>query len=69
MKTAPKGFSKDWEYIELVRPKDYYVPHYLNDREVVAKNFLGNAINMFKIGKPFMDFINYTIDEFDATGN
>lgn len=63
VKTAPKGFSKDWEYIDLIKPKDYYSSHRLTDREVVSKNFLKKAVGIFKIGKPFMDFINYTIEE------
>lgn len=67
VKTAPKGFSKDWEYIELVKPKDYYTSLDLKDREVVSKNFLKKAIQIFKTGKPFMDFINYTVDEMNET--
>lgn len=63
VKTAPKGFSKDWEYIELVKPKDYYVSHDLSDKEVVSKKFVKKAVEIFKAGKPFMDFINYTVDE------
>ena len=69
VKTAPKGFSKVWEYIDLVKPRDYYCSHNLKDREVVSNNFLKKAIIMFKIGKPFMDFINYTIDEFNEPEN
>ena len=65
VKTAPKGFSKDWAHIELVKPKDYYTSHVLTKREVEAKNFLNKAVEIFKIGKPFMDFINYTVDEYD----
>lgn len=63
VKTAPKGFSKDWEYIELIRPKDYYTSHPLISKEVTAKNFSRKAIDIFKTGKPFMDFINFTIEE------
>lgn len=69
VKTAPKGFSKDWEYIHLVKPKDYYLPHPLSDKELMAKNFLKKALEIFKTGKPFMDFINYTIDELDENRN
>ena len=65
VKTAPKGFSKEWEYIDLVRPKDYYCSHSLTDKTVVSKNFLNKALKIFKTGKPFMDFINYTVDEMD----
>ena len=64
VKTAPKGFSKDWEYIDLVRPKDYYTSHSLKSKEVMAKNFSETVLEIFKTGKPFMDFINYTVDEF-----
>lgn len=63
VKTAPKGFSKDWEYIDLVKPKDYYTSCSLKTKDVVSKNFSKKAVNIFRIGKPFMDFINYTIDE------
>lgn len=63
VKTAPKGFSKDWDYIDLVRPKDYYTSHSLKSKEVIAKNFSETALEIFKTGKPFMDFINYTVDE------
>ena len=35
VKSAPKGFSKDWEYIELVKPKDYYASHQLTNVEMV----------------------------------
>lgn len=63
VKTAPKGFSKDWEYIELVKPKDYYAVHPLSKQEVVSKNFSQRVVEIFKAGKPFKDFINFTIDE------
>ena len=64
VKSAPKGFSKDWEYIELVKPKDYYTSHELKDKEVCSRNFMQKAVSIFKAGKPFMDFINYTVDDF-----
>ena len=65
MKTAPKGFSKDWEYIDLVRPKDFYTSFSLKSNEVKSKNFSKKAVEIFKTGKPLMDFINFTIDELD----
>ena len=64
VKTAPKGFSKDWEYIELVKPRDFYVSHTLKDKEVTAKNFTEKAAEIFEVTKPFCDFLNYTIDDF-----
>ena len=64
IKTAPKGFSKDWKYIDLVRPRDFYVSHKLKEKEATAENFIAKSIKIFKIGKPFADFINYTVDDF-----
>lgn len=64
VKTAPKGFSKDWEYIDLVKPKDYYTSYPLKLKDVTAKNFSRKATEIFKAGKPFMDFINYTVDDY-----
>ena len=69
VKTAPKGFSKDWEYIELVKPKDYYTSHNLTDKEVIANNLFKKVISTFRTGKPFMDFINYTVDEMNEKLN
>ncbi|MCH5229682.1 MAG: DUF2461 domain-containing protein [Muribaculaceae bacterium] len=63
VKTAPKGFSKDWKYIELVKPKDFYTSHTLKEKELLAQNFHKKAVDIFKSGFPFMNFINYTIDE------
>ena len=63
VKTAPKGFLKAWEYIELVKPKDYYTSHPLSRREVSANNFHKKVVDIFSKGKPWMDFINYSIDE------
>lgn len=64
VKTAPKGFSREWKYIELVKPKDYYTSHGLKNQEVESGNFLEKVVEIFRTGKPFMDFINYTVDEF-----
>lgn len=63
VKTAPKGFSKDWEYINLVRPKDYYTSYSLNPKDVFSGKFSQRAVEIFKIGKPLIDFINFTIEE------
>ncbi|MCM1296680.1 MAG: DUF2461 domain-containing protein [Muribaculaceae bacterium] len=65
LKTAPKGFSRDWEYLDLVRPKDFILEHKLTDRQMKSKQLLDIATEAFRIAKPWCDFINYTIDEQD----
>lgn len=63
VKTAPKGFSKDWQYIDLVRPRDFCTSCYLTDEEMYSPDLIEKVGRLFKVSKPFNDFINYTIDE------
>lgn len=63
LKTAPKGIPRDWEHIELVRPKDFVTSHPLSQREICAKDMPEKVTALFRIAKPFNDFINFTIDE------
>lgn len=63
LKTAPKGIPRDWEHIELVRPKDFVTSHDLSLHEVCAKDMPAKVTELFRVAKPFNDFINFTIDE------
>lgn len=63
VKTAPKGIPRDWEYVALVRPRDFVASHPLSDKEMCKDDLVGRVGRLFHLGKPFNDFINYTIDE------
>lgn len=63
IKTAPKGFSKDWIHIDLVRPRDFCASHYLSDEEVCDSNLVEKVGEFFRVAKPFNDFVNFAIDE------
>lgn len=63
VKTAPKGFDRNWEYIELVKPRDFVVDHKLTLRDLFSASLADKVADLFRIAKPFNDFINYTIDE------
>lgn len=65
VKTAPKGFDRKWEHIELVKPRDFVVDHKLTSRELYSPDLVDQVVALFRIVKPFNDFINYTIDEND----
>lgn len=67
IKTAPKGFPKDWPHLELVRPRDYVVSHKLTDKEICSPDLPEVAARLFKLTKPFNDFVNYSIDETSGT--
>ena len=62
LKTAPKGIPRDWEYVNLVRPKDYVASHSLTAAEMCSKDMPRRVTELFRVAKPFNDFINYTID-------
>lgn len=63
LKTAPKGFPKDWEHIDLIKPREYTAMVKLTDRQLVAKNAFDRIMEVFKTLKPFNDFFNFTIEE------
>lgn len=63
VKTAPKGFPRDWEHIALIRPRDFVATHYLAKNDIMSPKLAEIAGGIFKLAKPFNDFINYAIDE------
>lgn len=64
LKTSPKGFPSDWEHIDLLRPKTFLVSYRIADKEIMNRNFIMKAAEIFRISKPFNDFINYSVDRF-----
>jgi len=69
LKTAPKGFPKDWEYISYLRPRNFVIYHPLSDKEICSNDLLDKLLPYLNLIKPYIDFINYTIDEFDSDGH
>ena len=58
LKTAPKGFPKDHEAIDLLRFKQFIVWRNFTDKEVLSKNFAQLADNTFKTMRPFLDYMS-----------
>lgn len=63
LKTMPAGFPRDFAYPQYLRPKDYAVMHQLPDEFFFQKNWISQAAQYFQVMKPFLDFVNETIDE------
>ena len=63
LKTAPKGFPKDWEHIDLIRPRSYTVLSPLDNRTVISGKLIAEGLRRFEMMKPFNDFLNYTFEE------
>ena len=63
LKTAPKGYPKDWEYIDYLKNRSFGFGHNLPDEEVLSAEFLSTCIRYFKIVCPVNRFLNRAIDE------
>ena len=65
LKTAPKGFPKDFEYIDYLKCKDYTCCNYQPNSFMLSPDVLDRIDDVFKQMKRFADFVNYTIDDFE----
>ena len=65
LKTAPKGFPKDFKYIDYLKCKEYTCAYNVPDEFFLAPDFLDKTEDAFRQFKRFADFINYTIDDFE----
>lgn len=63
LKTAPKGFDKDWEYLDYVKVKDFGVEMHLPDRFFNRKNPIAALRPQLEQIKRLNDFINFSIIE------
>lgn len=65
LKTAPKGFPKDWKYIEYLKPRDFGAIMELNDDFFCAPDIIDRLRPIVVQMKRLNDFINYTVDIYE----
>lgn len=58
LKTAPKGFDKEHNDIELIRKKQFIFIKKFTDKEVLQPNFIENANKAFVAIKPYFDLMS-----------
>lgn len=63
LKTVPKGWPKDHPQAEWLRMKDYGRDAQLPDGFFLSPDWPEKAAGLFRLVKPFNDFLNYSIDE------
>ncbi len=61
LKTAPRGFPKNFPDIQLLNYKSYTVITSLTNEDLTAGDFLDNLLSIFKTQKPFNDYLNGVI--------
>lgn len=65
LKTAPKGFPKDFKYMDYLKCKEFTCAHNVPDNFFEEPEMLDKVTAVFKQLKRFGDFTNYTIDELE----
>lgn len=65
VKTTPKGFPKDFEYIDYLKCKEYSCDYAVPDSFFASPEMPNRIEDAFRQLKRFSDFMNYTIDEFE----
>jgi uncharacterized protein (TIGR02453 family) len=58
LKTAPKGFDKEHEHIDLIRHKQFIFHKDITDKEVLSKEYLSICTSAFQSLKPWYDYMS-----------
>lgn len=58
VKTAPKGFSKEHESIDLIKKKQYIFTKKFTDKEVTSHDFMEKVNDSFQAIRPFFDYMS-----------
>jgi uncharacterized protein (TIGR02453 family) len=61
VKTAPKGFPKDFPDIALIKPKDFSFYKNIDESLLESKQLLSKSVEVFKKMLPFNMFMNRAI--------
>ena len=61
LSTAPKGFSQDHQFIDLLRHKTFAVEHRLTQKEVISDNFEEKVITVYEEMLPFRRYLNQAV--------
>ncbi|MDE7403041.1 MAG: TIGR02453 family protein [Muribaculaceae bacterium] len=69
LKTAPKGFPKDWEFVDYLKPKMHGALRYLEDSFFDDDNWLDKLRPAVEQGYKFNRFYNYFIEEALCAGS
>lgn len=65
LKTCPVGFPRDYAYLRYLRQKDYCCWQRVDDDFFAQPDWMQRAIEIFKVAKPMMDFINSVVDDYE----
>ncbi|MDE5774534.1 MAG: DUF2461 domain-containing protein [Muribaculaceae bacterium] len=67
LKMAPKGFDKNWKYIDYLKPRDFGAYMEVSDDFYTAPDLIDRLVPVMVQMKRLNDFINYTVDIYEET--
>lgn len=62
LKTAPKGFPKDFEHIDLLRYKSYSPFMMISDEQLFSPSIIELVVDKFSLLARFNQYLNHAID-------
>ena len=65
LKTCPKDFPRDYEFLDYLRMKDYCAWVKVPDDFFEGEGWLKKSADIFRAGKPMMDFVNSVVDDYE----
>lgn len=63
LKTSPRDFEADHEYIEYLKLKSFTVTTALKDKEIESGQFIQLALSGFRTMRPFQDFLTKAVED------
>lgn len=67
LKTAPKGFDKEHERIELIRYKQFILTKPFSDKDVFSDSFILDIVKVYSVLQPFFNYMTDVLTT-DANG-
>jgi uncharacterized protein (TIGR02453 family) len=62
LKKAPQGYDIENPAIDFLRLKSFTVGHPVKDADFLGKNAVKEVVHSFKVMKPFVDFLNRSVE-------
>lgn len=65
LKNVPAGYDKENPQAEFLKFKSWYLEYFVSDEEILnSEQFVQKAIEIFKVMKPFNDYLNKALKDF-----
>lgn len=65
LKTCPKDFPRDYEFMHYLRMKDYAFWHRLDDKFFSKADWMDQVLQMFRLAMPVNHFLNSVIADYE----